>query len=153
VAYIRKIYSFAIATTEERDDLLIGEYNKREKHSHFNLFTNNCANFSKHLLNFYCPHAIHRSITADISITTLKQIAKSLAAYAHQDDRLELNEIIIPQIPGSFPRSHTPRGILESLLKTKKYALPIVVGHPYFLVGIAVTYLVNGPFDPRKMLR
>jgi hypothetical protein len=39
VAYIRKIYSFSIATTEEQDDLLIGEYNKRENHSHFNLFT------------------------------------------------------------------------------------------------------------------
>jgi hypothetical protein len=130
VAYIRKLYSFAIATTEEQDDLLIGEYNERENHSHFNLFTNNCADFSKHLLNFYYPHAVHRSITADIAITTPKQVAKSLAAYALHHDQLELNEIIIPQIPGSFPRSHTPRGIMESLLKTKKYALPIVVFHP-----------------------
>jgi hypothetical protein len=110
VAYIRKIYSFAIATTEEQDDLLIGEYNERENHSHFNLFTNNCADFSKHLLNFYYPHAVHRSVTADIAITTPKQVAKSLAAYAHQHDQLELNEIIIPQISGSFPRSHSPRG-------------------------------------------
>src|SRR6266478_6500302 len=50
VAYIRKIYSFEIATTEEQDDRLIDEYNERENHSHFNLFTNNCADFSKHLL-------------------------------------------------------------------------------------------------------
>ncbi len=150
VAYIRKLYSFAIATTEEQDDLLIGEYNERENHSHFNLITNNCADFSKHLLNFYYPHAVRRSITADIAITTPKQVAKSLAAYALHHDQLELNEIIIPQIPGSFPRSHTPRGIMESLLKTKKYALPIVAFHPYFLAGIAVTYLANGRFNLAK---
>jgi hypothetical protein len=147
VAYIRKIYSFTIATTEEQDDLLIGEYNERENHSHFNLFTNNCADFSKNLLNFYYPHAVHRSITADIAITTPKQVAKSLAAYAHHHDQLQLNEIIIPQIPGSFSRSHIPRGVLESLLKTKKYALLIVVFHPYYLAGIAVTYLATGRFD------
>jgi hypothetical protein len=39
---------------------------------------------------------------------------------------------------------------MESLLKTKKYALPIVVFHPYFLAGIAVTYLANGRFDLTK---
>ena len=150
VAYIRKIYSFEIATTEEQDDRLIDEYNERGNHSHFNLFTNNCADFSKHLLNFYYPHAVHRSITADIAITTPKQIAKSLSAYAHHHDQLELNEIIIPQIPGSVSRSHTPRGVVESLLKTKKYAIPIVVFHPYFLAGIAVTYLANGRFDLAK---
>jgi hypothetical protein len=36
---------------------------------------------------------------------------------------------------------------VESLLKTKKYALPIVVLNPYFLAGIAVTYLTNGRFE------
>ena len=61
-----------------------------------------------------------------------------------------MTEIIIPQAPGNFSRSHTPRGIAESLLKTKKYALPIVVLNPYFLAGIAVTYFVNGRFELAK---
>jgi hypothetical protein len=39
---------------------------------------------------------------------------------------------------------------MESLLKTKKYALPIAVFHPYFLAGIAVTYLTNGRFEISK---
>ena len=147
MAYIRKIYSFEISTTSEQDDRLIEEYNGRANSSHFNLFTNNCADFSRRLLNFYYPHAVHRSITADVAITTPKQIAKSLAAYAHRHDELELSEIIIPQIPGSISRSHTPRGVVESLLKTKKYALPILVFQPYVLAGIAVTYLTNGRFE------
>jgi hypothetical protein len=150
VAYIRKIYSFEIATTDEQDDSLIDEYNGRENLSHFNLFTNNCADFTRNLLNFYYPHAVGRSITADVAITTPKQIAKSLTAYAHRHDGLELRKIIIPQIPGSIPRSHTPRGVVESLLKTKKYAVPIAVFHPYVLVGIAITYLTNGRFELAK---
>jgi len=150
VAYIRKIYSFEIATTDEQDDLLIAEYNGRANQSHFNLFTNNCADFSRRLLNFYYPHAVGRSITADIAITTPKQIAKSLVTYAHRHDELELSEIVIPQVPGTIPRSHTPRGVVESLMKTKKYAVPIAVFHPYFLAGIAVTYLTNGRFEFAK---
>ena len=150
VTYIRRIYSFEIATTAEQDDRLIAEYNGRANRSHFNLFTNNCADFSKQLLNFYYPHAVHRSLISDAGMTTPKQIAKSLSGYAHHHDQLELNEIIIPQSPGSFSRSHIPRGIAESLLKTKKYALPIVVLNPYFLAGIAATYLVNGRFALAK---
>jgi hypothetical protein len=146
VAYIRKIYSFKIATTEEQDDRLIAEYNGRANQSHFNLFTNNCADFSRSLLNFYYPRAARRSITADMAITTPKQIAKSIATYARHHDELELSEVVIPQVPGTIARSHTPRGIAESLLKTKKYAVPIAVFHPYFLAGIAVTYLTNGRF-------
>ena len=150
VTYIRRIYSFEIVTTAEQDDRLIVEFNGRANRSHFNLFTNNCADFSKQLLNFYYPHAVHRSLISDVGMTTPKQIAKSLSAYAHHHDQLELNEIIIPQSPGTFSRSHMPRGIAESLLKTKKYALPIVVINPYFLAGIAVTYLANGRFDIAK---
>jgi hypothetical protein len=150
VAYIRKIYSFEIATTDEQDNRLIDQYNGRANESHFNLFTNNCADFSKRLLNFYYPHAVHRSFTADIAITTPKQIAKSLVTYAHRNDGLELNEIVIPQVPGTISRSHRPRGVVESLLKTKKYAVPIAVFNPYVLAGIAVTYLTNGRFEFTK---
>jgi hypothetical protein len=147
VAYIRKLYSFEIVTTIEQDDRLIDEYNGTANDSKYNLFTNNCADFSRSVLNFYYPHAAGRNITADLGITTPKQIAKSLAAYAHRHDQLELSEIIIPQVPGSFSRSHTPRGVTESLLKTKKYALTIAVLQPYVLAGIAVTYLANGRFQ------
>jgi hypothetical protein len=147
VAYIRKIYSFKVATTEEQDDRLIDEYNNAVNRNHFNLFTNNCADFSRSVLNFYYPHAAHRSITADIAITTPKQIAKSLATYARHHDQLALREFIIPQVPGETPRSHMPRGVVESLLKTKKYLIPILAVNPYVMAGIAVTYLTNGRFE------
>lgn len=150
VAYIRKIYSFEVVTTREQDDRLIADFNGRENRSHFNLFTNNCADFSRALLNFYYPGAVHRSITADAAITTPKQIAKTLVTYAHRHDQLELREFVIPQVPGSIPRSHKPRGVVEALLKTKKYLVPIAVFHPYVLAGIAATYLTRGRFDLAK---
>ncbi len=146
VAYLRKIYSFEIATTDEQDDLLISEYNDTANRSHFNLFTHNCADFSRRVLNFYYPRAVARSITADIGITTPKQIAKALSHYARRHENLELNEIIIPQVPGDTPRSHPTRGVIESLIKTKKYVIPIAVLNPYVLAGIAVTYFTNGRF-------
>jgi hypothetical protein len=146
-AYIRKIYSFEISTTDEQDDRLVSELNDNNNRGHFNLFTNNCADFARRLLVFYYPGSVTRSITADVAITTPKQIAKSLASYSRLHKDLRLNEIIIPQIPGTIHRSHTPRGVVESLLKTMKYAFPIAVLQPYVLAGIAATYLTRGRFN------
>ena len=150
VSYIRKIYSFEVVTDEEQDDRLIAEFNSRGNESHFNLFTNNCADFSRAVLNFYFSSSVHRSITADVAITTPKQIAKSFAHYAHQHESLELREFVIPQVPGDARRSHKARGVLEALLKTKGYVVPIAILNPYVLAGIAVTYLTNGRFDMAK---
>jgi hypothetical protein len=60
---------------------------------------------------------------------------------------LESNEIIIAQIPGPIHRSHIPRGVVESLLKTMKYAVPMVAIQPYLLAGVAVNYIARGRFD------
>jgi hypothetical protein len=147
VSYIRKIYSFEVSTTDEEDDRLIAQYNDRENRSHFNLFTDNCADFVRHLVNFYFPGAAHRGVIADLAITTPKHIAKGLASYAHRHPELGFFEFIIPQIPGSYSRSHKPRGIVESLLTSKKYAVPITVLHPFFMVGLVVTYLSTGRFN------
>jgi hypothetical protein len=147
VSYIRKIYSFEVSTTEEQDDRFIEAYNDRANHSHFNLFTNNCADFARHLINFYFPGAMNRGIGSDLGITTPKHIAKGISSYAHRHEGLEFSEFIIPQVPGSYGRSHRPQGVVESLLTSKKYAVPIAILHPYFMVGIAVTYISAGRFN------
>jgi hypothetical protein len=147
VSYIRKIYSFEISTTEEQDDRFIETYNDRANHSHFNLFTNNCADFARHFFNMYFPGAMNRGIVSDLGITTPKHIAKGLSSYARHHDDLEFSEFIIPQVPGSYPRSHKPQGVVESLCTSKKYAVPIAVLHPYFMVGIALTYITVGRFN------
>ena len=102
VAYTRKIYSFEVETDEEQDDNLIAEFNSGGNDTHFNLFTKNCADFSRAVLNFYFPGAVHRSFTADVAITTPKQIAKTLVPYAHRHEALEFREFVIPQVPGRY---------------------------------------------------
>jgi hypothetical protein len=147
VAYQRKIYVFDIETTQEQDDRLIDALNGGVNQSRFNLFTNNCADFSRNVINSYYPRVVRRSITADVGITTPKHIAKTLVAYAHRVEELDLTEFVIPQIPGNIARSHPIRGVVESLLMTKKYAIPIAIFQPYVMAGIAITYLTRGRFE------
>ncbi len=85
-----------------------------------------------------------------MAITTPKQIAKAFAGYAHHRESLEFRKFVIPQVPGDTPRSHMPRGVLESLVKIKGYVASIAVLQPYVMVGIAVTYLTRGRFDLAK---
>jgi hypothetical protein len=100
-SYDRRIWGFEVATTEAQDNALIQRFNSRRNIGHFNLFFNNCANFSEKVLKFYYPHSIHRNFIADAGMMTPKQAAKSLVNTA----------AIIPTsicTPSSFRRSPVP---------------------------------------------
>ena len=151
-SYDRQIYSFKIETTEVQDDRLIERLNTRPNHAHFNLFFNNCADFTRRVINSYYPHSIRRSILADAALTTPKQVAKSLVKYSRRHPGLRLTSFVIPQIGGNAPRSTKTRGVLESLLKSKKYAVPLVALHPLIATTLAVGYITGGRFDPRRQI-
>jgi hypothetical protein len=152
VSYIRKIYSFKIDTTEEQDDRLIERLNSRDNRSHFNLFFNNCADFARTVIDFYYPHLVRRNFLADAGLTTPKHVAKSVVKYSRKHPDLHLFCFMIPQIGGDAPRSYNNRGIFESLLMTKKYAVPLVVLHPFISAALAVGYLTGGRFDFRGQI-
>ena len=149
-AYDRKIYCFKIETTEEQDERFIEKFNSSRNKSHFNLLFNNCADFSRNVINFYYPHAVRRSYFVDNGITTPKQIAKSLVAYSRRHSDLQFSSFEIPQVPGTLPRSRAIRGVLESFLKSKKYALPVALLHPLVVGGMAVAYLTTACCDPQR---
>jgi hypothetical protein len=86
----------------------------------------------------------------DDGITTPKQIAKSLAAYSRRHPDLQFSSFEIPQVPGTLPRSRAIRGVLESFLKSKKYAVPVAVLHPLVVGGMAVAYLTAACCDPQR---
>lgn len=150
-AYDRKIYSFKIETTEEQDEQFIEKFNSSRNKGHFNLLFHNCADFSRNVINFYYPHAVRRSYFVDNGITTPKQIAKSLVAYSRRHSDLQFSSFEIPQIPGALPRSRPIRGVLESFLKSKKYALPVALLHPLVVGGMAVAYLAATCCDPHAI--
>lgn len=149
-AYDRTIYGFQIETTPEQDDRFIAEYNARANRARYNLIAHNCADFATGAINFYYPGTLHRNYIADIGITTPKEIAKLLVKFSQRHPELESSSFIVPQVPGTMPRSTPVRGILESLLKSKKYILPVAVLHPVITGVMAVAYVGDGRFDPKK---
>lgn len=149
-SYDRKIYGYQIETSEDQDRRLIDALNQRSNQDHFNLFFNNCANFAEQVLNFYYPHSIHRNYLADVALMTPKQAAKSMVTYSKRHPDLKFTTFVIPQVQGTIHRSDSVDGVLESLVKTKKYALPLVALHPVITGGLVVAYLGEGRFRPDK---
>jgi hypothetical protein len=153
-AYDRTIYAFGIETTEAQDDEFIRRFNSRPNDRRFNILFHNCADFVRQAVDFYYPHAIHRSLIADAGIMTPKQAAKSLVSYSKRHPDLQFSSFVIPQVPGTVPRSTAVRGVLESLVKSKRYALPLVsvaVLHPYLGGSLAFAWLDGSQFNPRRI--
>jgi hypothetical protein len=147
-SYDRKIYSFEIETTEAQDAKLIEILNARANKTHFNLLFYNCADFTRFIMDFYYPHAVHRGILNDLGIMTPKQAARTLAKYSRKHSDLEFTSLEIPQIPG-LPRSTPLRDVMEAFVKTKKYVVPVAVLHPLFVGGVAVVYATQAIFEDR----
>lgn len=147
-SYDRRIWGFEVATTTEQDEQLISNFNDRRNVAHFNLFFNNCANFSQHMLNFYYPHAVHRNFIADAGMMTPKQAAKSLVKYSRHHPDAEMRTFVIPQVPGSIPRSTPVDGVVESLVKSKKYVVPLAALHPIITGTLIAAYFGDGRFHP-----
>jgi hypothetical protein len=151
-SYDRTIYGFEIQTTPEQDEALIRKYNSSPNVSHFHLVSNNCADFAKGVLNFYYPKSLHRSLIADIGITTPKQISKMLTKFSDRHPELQFSRLIIAQVPGSMPRSSTVHGVVESFFKSKKYIVPSAVVSPIFAGCVAAVYVGTGAghFEPSR---
>ena len=151
-SYDRTIYGFDIQTTPEQDDALIRKLNSSSNQSHFHLVTNNCADFAKGVLNFYFPKSLHRSLVADIGITTPKQMAKMLTKFGDRHPELQFSRLIISQVPGSMPRSSHVHGVVESFFTSKKYIVPSAVVSPIFAGCVAAVYVGTGAshFEPAR---
>ena len=151
-SYDRTIYGFEIETTREQDDALIRKLNSSANESHFRLVRRNCADFSKDVMNFYFPKALHRSVVADIGITTPKQMAKMLVKYSAHHPEIKFSRIVIPQVPGSMPRSTAVHGVVESFFKAKKYIVPSAIASPIFAGCVAAVYVGTraGHFEPAR---
>ncbi len=143
VSYERRIYAFRFETTEEQDDALIARMNAGGNSSHFEFFFNNCADFSRRILNFYLPNAFHRSIFPDAGMTTPSQTAYNLERYASKHPGTQLSIFVIPQIPGYRRHSRANHGVAASLISTG-IAVPIALVNPYLAGAIVVDYVVRG---------
>jgi hypothetical protein len=153
-AYDRTLYAFEVESTQEQDDKFIQTFNSRANRNHFNLLFHNCADFARQAIDSYYPHAVHRSLIADAGIMTPKQAARSLVSYSKRHRDLQFSVFVIPQVEGTVPRSRPVRGVLESLVKSKRYAVPLgslALLHPVVGGSLAFAWIEGGRFDPRRL--
>ncbi|HVR22388.1 MAG TPA: hypothetical protein VMU26_03630 [Candidatus Polarisedimenticolia bacterium] len=149
-AYSRTSFAYEIETTAQQDDELILWLNSRPNRTSYRLLSRNCADFVRDVVNFYYPKAVSRGIVADFGITTPKRVARSIVKYSRRHPDLEFVSLVIPQVPGTIRRSRPVRGIAESVLKAKKYVIPLAFFQPYVAGSFAAAYLVDGQFKPNK---
>jgi hypothetical protein len=64
--------------------------------------------------------------------------------YGKTHPEVEMSAFVIEQVNGTMPRSHGVDGVAESLVKSKKYLLPLAVLSPEVTGGVVVAYLVDG---------
>jgi hypothetical protein len=148
-SYDRKIYGFEMPTTAEQDERLIDDFNSRRNAGHFNLLFHNCADFARTVINtYYYPHAMRRNFIADVGITTPKELVRSLQRSSRKRG-IPLQVFVIPQVPGSIPRSIRIDGVLEAFLK-RKYVLPVAALHPVVAGSLVLIYLTDGRFNLPK---
>jgi hypothetical protein len=148
-AYDRTSYGFRIATRPEQDDELIRILNSAPNTESYALLKRNCADFAKQIINFYYPHATHRSIIADLGVSTPKQVAKSLVHTAKHHPEMQITTFVIPQVPG-LKRSKPVHGVIESVVLAKKYVTPVVLFHPVLVGTVEAAYWAGWRFDPAK---
>ena len=152
-SYDRTIFAFEVKTTASQDARFVRTFNARRNTADFNLLFHNCADFARQAIDFYYPRAVHRSLIADVGIMTPKRAAECLVHYARKHPGVDLAGFVIPQVPGTLPRSSPVRGVLESLLKSKRYIVPLAplaILHPYFGGSLAFAWVEDGHFNPRN---
>jgi hypothetical protein len=149
-SYDRTIYGFEIETSPEQDKALIQKLNSSPNQPRFHFVSRNCADFAKDVLNFYYPKSLHRSLVADVGMTTPKQMAKMLTRFSDRHPEFQFSRLIIAQVPGSMPRSSTVRGVVDSFIRSKKYIVPSVVFSPIFAGCVGAVYVGTGAgrFNP-----
>jgi hypothetical protein len=151
-SYDRTIYTFGIETSDTQDEALIQAFNAGPNHAQFHLLYRNCADFARQVINFYYPHALGRNFSSDLGIMTPKQAAKRLVLYSKKHPDLQFSSFVIAQVPGAVPRSGAVEGVLESAIKSKKYAFPLAplaVLHPALVAGFAYAWAERSKFNPR----
>ncbi|MGA8035371.1 MAG: hypothetical protein WB985_05310 [Candidatus Acidiferrales bacterium] len=144
----RSLYMFVVKTTVEQDEALIAEYNARPNVNHFHGATNNCADFTRRVMDFYFPHAVHRDALNDFFMTSPKAAAHSLAKFADANPELDLRVVHFAQVPGTIKRSSECRSGTEEIYHSKKFLAPLAVFAWEAIPAVTASYMLTGRFNP-----
>ncbi|HEX4003282.1 MAG TPA: hypothetical protein VHX36_11580 [Candidatus Acidoferrales bacterium] len=146
----RTFYILIASTTVEEDQKLIDEFNSMPNVNHFNGMTRNCADFTKHVIDTYFPHAAHRDFINDFGMTSPKAVARSFARYANRHPATQYRVVHFAQLPGTIKRSSECRSGTEQLYHSKKLLLPMAFFFPHALGIVTGSYLLTGRFNVER---
>jgi hypothetical protein len=144
----RSMYMFVVKTSVEQDRALIDEFNSLPNANHFNGMTNNCADFTRRVLNTYYPHAVKTDYLNDFFMTSPKAAARTFTHYAQEHPELDLRVIHFSQVPGTIKRSSECRSGTEQLYHSKKLAIPLAVFAWQSIPAVTASYVITGRFNP-----
>jgi hypothetical protein len=144
----RSMYIFVVHTTLQQDLDLIAKFNSLPNENHFNGVTNNCADFTKDVIDTYFPHSAHRDVINDFGMTSPKAVARTFTHYALSHPGLQFRVLHFSQLPGTIKRSSEARSGTEQLYRSKKLLIPMVIFADYELPAVAAAYVLTGRFNP-----
>jgi hypothetical protein len=145
---IRSIYIFAVDTTVDQDRAIIAGFNDAVNKNNFNGVTRNCADFTKHIINTYFPHAVSRDFLNDFGMTSPKAVARTFTHYAMRHPESNFRVMHFAQVTGTIQRSSEVRAGTEQLYRSKKLLVPMVLFADHELPFVAASYLLTGRFNP-----
>jgi hypothetical protein len=149
---IRSMYIFVVDTSVEQDRELIAEFNSSPNRNHFNGVTNNCADFTRRVINTYFPHATNPDYINDFGMTSPKAIARSFTRYALRHPEANFRVLHFAQVPGTIKRSSECRDGTEQLYHSKKFLIPMLIFADHELPVAAASYVLTGRFNPQRVL-
>lgn len=144
---VRSMYIFVVDTTLEQDLELIAEFNALPNENHFNGFTRNCADFTRHIINTYFTNATHPDYINDFGMTSPKAIARTFVHYAERHPEAHFRVLHFGQTPGTIKRSSEVRAGTEQLYHSKKLLAPMVIFANQALPVVVASYLITGRFN------
>ena len=146
----RGIYIFVAENTEEQDVRFIREFNSLPNVNHFNGIRRNCADFTRHVINSYFPHAASPDYINDFGMTSPKAIARSFSRYALRHPEMHFRVLHFAQLPGTIKRSSEVRDGTEQLYHSKKLLIPMILFAEHTLPVMAAFYMLTGRFNPER---
>ena len=147
---VRGVYLFVVDSTVEQDQQLIAEFNDSANRNHFNGITRNCADFTRHIINTYFPHAVRPDYINDFGMTSPKAVARTFTRYAHRHPESNFRVLHFPQVPGTIKRSSEVRSGTEQLYRSKKLLFPMILFADHELPFVAASYLLTARFSPER---
>jgi hypothetical protein len=148
---VRDIFIFAVHTTRVQDQAIVNWLNAEPNVNHYNGFTNNCAVFTRSVVNLIFPHSVHRDFPNDLGMMAPKAAARSFTHWALKKPGLGFYSMHFAQQPGDMPRSGLAQSGTETAIHMKKYLIPAALIGDHEVAGsFFVSYFLTGRFGLYK---